>query len=185
MAYPQRSHMSGPLEIDGDVVVGGNTSFVGEIDLEGEVSNAGGAGNLEQFVDVQITSTQLLALNATAQTIVPAPGAGKALIFTGAVVHKPAGTAYAGIADGEDLSVKYTNGSGLEVAQIETTGFLDQTSVQTRYARPATTASGDSSITPVANAALVLHLLVGEVTTGNSPLNLRVFFRVVPTVIAP
>jgi hypothetical protein len=41
-------------------------------------------------------------------------------------------------------------------------------------------ASGVSDITPVANAALVLHMLTGEITTGDSPLHVRVFYRVVP-----
>lgn len=128
---------------------------------------------------VQITSAELLALNATPQEIVAAPGAGKALIFEGALIQKPAGTAYAGVAAGEDLSVKYTNASGLEVAQCETTGFLDQTTDEIRFARAHTAASGVSDITPVANAALVLHLLVGEITTGDSPLNLEVMYHIV------
>ena len=36
---------------------------------------------------------------------------------------------------------------------------------------------GVSDLTPVANAALVLHMLTGEITTGNSPLYARVFYR--------
>lgn len=136
-----------------------------------------------QFVDVTISSAQLLALNATPRTILAAPGAGLANVLIDVVAYKAAGTAYAGIAGGEDLSIKYTDASGLEVAEIETTGFLDQATAQTRYARSFAAASGVSSITPVANAALVIMLLVGEITTGNSPLNLRVYYRTVPTVL--
>lgn len=134
-------------------------------------------------VDVTIASAEVLALNATPQEIVAAPGANKALIFEGAIIRKPAGTAYAGIAAGEDLSVKYTDGSGAEVAACEATGFLDQATDQVRWIRPhAPDGAGvDSAITPVANAALVLHLLVGEITTGDSDLTARVFYRVVPT----
>lgn len=130
--------------------------------------------------DVLVSSAELLALNATPKTLVPAPGANLALIFEGATVHKPAGTAYGGIAAGEDLAVKYTNGAGAELGQGEATGFLDQTTAQLRHIRPHTAASAISSITPVANAALVLHMLVGEITTGDSPLHVRVFYRVVP-----
>lgn len=133
--------------------------------------------------DVTITSAELLALNATPITLVAAPGASKALIFEGAVIHKPAGAAYAGVAAGEDLAIKYTDASGLEVGQAETTGFVDQTTAQTRYVRPHNAASAISSISPVANAALVAHLLVGEITTGDSDLHLRVFYRIVPTVL--
>lgn len=133
-----------------------------------------------QHADVLVTSAQVLALNATPITIVTAPGASLGLIFEGGVIHKPAGTAYAGVAAGEDLSVKYTDESGAEVAQCETTGFLDQATAQTRYVHPHSAASGASQITPVANAVLVLHLLVGEITTGDSPLHVRYLYRVVP-----
>ena len=126
-----------------------------------------------------ITSAQLLALNATEQTIVPAPGAGLVLIFEGAVIHKPAGTAYAGIAAGEDLAVKYTDKNGLEVGRCETTGFLDSTANQIRYCNGHRAASGVSSFTPVENAALVLHLLAGEILTGDSDLNIETHYRVV------
>lgn len=141
------------------------------------------AGAHERFhrLRLQITSAQLLALNATPIALVAAPGAGKALIFEGMLVQKPAGTAYAGIAVGEDLSVKYTDSSGAEVAQCETTGFLDAATDQIRYVRPHAAASAASQITPVANAALVLHLLVGEIITGDSPLNIEIDYRVVDT----
>lgn len=136
-----------------------------------------------QFADVTISSAQLLALNATPRQILAAPGAGLANVLIDVVAYKAAGTAYAGIAAGEDLSIKYTDASGLEVAEIETTGFLDQATAQTRYATAFRAASGISSITPVANAALIMMLLSGEITTGNSALKLRVYYRVVPTTL--
>lgn len=131
-----------------------------------------------------ITSAQLLALNATPQPVVPAPGANLANIFRGMTIRKPAGTAYAGVAVGEDLSVKYTDGSGTELAACESTGFLDQTTEQIRYVRPhAPDGAGvNSAFTPVANAALVLHLLVGEITTGDSDLECEVQYDVVKAV---
>jgi len=124
----------------------------------------------------QITSAQVLALNATPITVIAAAPAGFAWVVQRVAVHKPAGTAYAGIAAGEDLVLKYTNGSGVQVSSvIETTGFLDQATVQTRYAMaPATTGSTAGDITPVAAAAVVMHLLVGEITTGTSVLNVEV-----------
>lgn len=129
--------------------------------------------------DVLVTSAQLLALNATPKTLIAAPGSGLTLIFESAWILKPAGTAYAGIAAGEDLAVTYTNGAGLEVARFETTGFLDQATVQRRFARAYAAASAINDINPTTNAALVLSLLVGEITTGNSDLHVRVFYRIV------
>lgn len=128
-----------------------------------------------------VTSAELLALFATPIEIVPAPGAGKALIFEGMLIHKPAGVAYAGIAAGEDLSVKYTNAAGLAVGGCETTGFLDSTSSLIRWCAGYRAASGVSQILAVANAALVLHLLIAEIITGDSDLNMEVHYRVVDT----
>ena len=143
---------------------------------------AEGSKSILQALPVQITSAQIKALNATPIELVPAPGAGRAIIFFGILMSKPAGTAYAGIAGGEDLAVKYTDASGLQVASAETTGFLDQTSLQTRYAPVYSAASGDSSYTPVVNAALVLHLLSGEITTGDTALNCVVQYSIVDTL---
>jgi len=40
-----------------------------------------------------------------------------------------------------------------------------------------------SDRTPLENAPLVLHLLLGEITTGDSPLRVRTFFRRMPVVL--
>lgn len=129
---------------------------------------------------VRVSVAEMLALFATPKTLVPAPGAGFALVLDSISFHKPAGAAYAGVAAGEDLSVKYTNAAGAELAGCEATGFLDQATAQTRHAHAYRAASGVSQITPVANAALVLHMLIGEITTGDSPLDVQVNYKVVP-----
>lgn len=127
-----------------------------------------------------VTSAQLLALFATPVTLVAAPGAGKALILDGLQLwYDYNSAAYGGIAAGEDLSVKYTDASGTALAGCEATGFLDQTSDQFRVVRPYNAASSVSDITPTANAALVLHMLTGEITTGNSPLKYRIRYRTI------
>ena len=125
---------------------------------------------------VALTSAQLLALNATPITVLSAAASGYAYRILNVEVYKPAGTAYAGIAAGEDLTLKYTNASGATLATIETTGFLDQATAQTRFG--AVTAT---DITPVAAAAVVAHLLTGEITTGTSDIYLRITYRLVPT----
>lgn len=141
------------------------------------------AGNQLQAADVTVSSAELLALNATPKTIIPAPAAGTALIFEGAVLYMPYNSA-AYVADiGDDLAFKYTNGSGLALGQVEATGFLTATSNQVRWCHKFNAASGDSSITPVAATPIVLQMIGTEVITGNSPLKVRAFYRVVPTVL--
>jgi len=123
---------------------------------------------------VTVSSAELLALNATPKTLLAAPAAGHALILVAAELWLDyATTAYAGIASGEDLAIKYTNASGDVLATVETTGFLDATADAFRYVVPPTTAA----ITPVAAAPLVLHLLTGEIITGDSPLKVRLTYR--------
>lgn len=143
-------------------------------------------GSQEVFghsVTVTVTSALLLALNATPFTVLAAQGAGQAIIPKRVAIRHGTGTAYAGIAAGEDLVLKYTNGSGAQCSSvIETTGFLDQTTAQIRVAGPpgsTSTTAGD--ITPVANAAVVLHLLSGEITTGDFDLIVKMWYDVIDT----
>ncbi len=141
-------------------------------------------GDGVQSVDVTISAAEMLALFASPRTLVQAPGAIYALVFVGAIAFLDYNSAaYAGIAAGEDLAIKYSDAAGLEVGQCEATGFLDQTADQLRYIRPHHAASGANQITPVPNAPLVLHMLTGEVITGNSPLKLRVYFRRIAAVL--
>jgi hypothetical protein len=124
---------------------------------------------------VVVSSAQVLSLNASPVTLVSAPGSGKMLVFDEAVVHKPAGTAYAGIEAGDDLAIKYSNASGAQVnTTLEVTGFMDQTTAQTRITRPIAT-----EYTPAENAPLVLHMLNSEITTGDSPLYVTISYHVV------
>lgn len=133
-----------------------------------------------------ITSAQVLALNASPRIVVNAPIAPIAVLPIKVQIYKPAGTAYAGVAAGEDLVLKYTSGSGAQCsAAIEATGFLDQATAQHRMVgmmSHTSTTAGDTN--PTAGAAVVLHLLSGEVTTGTSDLHIRVWYDLVDTVFS-
>lgn len=145
----------------------------------------GGAGTLDQgtvglYKVVQVTSAEILALFATPKTLIAAPGAGKMILPRSVTFHLDYNSAaYAGIAAGEDWAIKYTDAAGAIVATLETTGFLDATSDQNRWLLPTTTAA----FTPVANAPIVLHQLVGEITTGNSPVYVRIDYDILPSTL--
>lgn len=105
----------------------------------------------------------------------PALGAGRALEFLGGLVFLDFNSV-AYVADaGEDLVFKYTDGSGAAVSNTLDGGAFDGTADALVPAYPLNAAASELEI--AANAAIVLHLLVGEWTTGDSPLKVRVFYR--------
>lgn len=128
---------------------------------------------------VTLTAAQVRTLNATPVTVVAAPGSGKALVVMGwHVWYDYATAAYDAVASGDDLALKYTNASGAQAAvKIAGAGFADQTSDQHRYA-PGTI----TETTPVENAALVAHILVGEwySAAGAGTLTIQVQYMEIP-----
>jgi len=128
-----------------------------------------------KYAEVTIPAASVLTLFSVPYTLVAAPGVGRILEFLSALVILDYGTAaYAGIGATEDLAVRYTDASGAIVSTtLETTGFLDATADALRTLKAIST-----DLTPVANAALKLGLLNGDITTGDSPLRVKVSYRV-------
>lgn len=130
-------------------------------------------------LDVTVSSAEILALNATPKTLVAAPGVGKILQFIGALaVLDYNSIAYDGIAAGEDLGIRYINGTGNFLASFEATGFLDQASDQIRIA-PQYSPLANNLTAANENQPLVLHMSGGEIATGNSPVKIRIWYRVI------
>ena len=129
-----------------------------------------------QVAEVTLSSAQVLALNATPISVLAAPAAGFANMIIRVTASKAAGTAYAGIAAGEDIVIRYTDASGSIAATIEATGFLDSTALTSSRAAV-------NSCLPVVAAALVAHMATGEVTTGDSPVKLRIVYETVPVPV--
>ncbi len=124
-----------------------------------------------------LTSAEILALNATPITVIAAPGNGFAIIVKKAIARHAAGTAYTTGA-GEDITLKYTNASGAQViTAFDSDGFLDAATAQIR-------SSLGIGGTPVNNAAIVAHLLVGEVADGDFDVELFVEYDIIPTDFA-
>jgi len=124
-----------------------------------------------RVTEVTIATAAVKTLNATPVDVIPAPGAGYGIQLLGVEVFLDyATTAYDGIAAGEDLTLKYTNGSGAVLATVETTGFLDASADALAWA-PGVAA------TIAANAKVVAHMLAGEIATGDSPITIRAKWR--------
>ncbi len=134
------------------------------------VRDNGSTGNQ---ATVTLTSAQILALHSTPISLIAAPGAGKAILPTKVEAFYDYGAAaYAAVASGDDLLLKYTDGSGTTVITVETTGFIDQTSDQSRFVL------NSGALTPTPDAALVAFL-GGAVTTGDGTVTLRIEYDVV------
>jgi hypothetical protein len=124
---------------------------------------------------IELTAAQVLAGFGTPFELVAAPGAGFALIVSRIDVSKAAGTAFGGIAAGEDMIFVYSGGAIHVVNSLETTGFLDSTSDEMRISRHLPVALG-FDLTAQANTAIDYELLVGDIT-GGSPVVFDIYYE--------
>lgn len=153
-------------------------SVKGLYDNLDEVMSAKG---LMLYADVTLTSAQVKALAATQIELVAAPGAGKALVFHGALLKLVYGGTNAFTESSITFGIKYTDDSGVQVcSDIEATGFIDQTADTYTNAVPAADAIVAASAAE--NAALVLDNLGGGEVAGNAAddntLKVRVFYSI-------
>jgi hypothetical protein len=121
-----------------------------------------------------ITSAQLLALYTTPITVIPAPGAGLTNVLKSIKFSLEAGTAYDGIAAGENIAISYTNASGQLLMTVETDGFLTLAAGAKTINLPVT-----NPLLLTSNAAIVIHMLVGNVATGTGDLTLECEYDIV------
>ena len=132
------------------------------------------------YAEVSITAAQVKLLATTPISLVAAPGAGKAIKFMGASFKLVYGSeVFTEAAD--NLGIKYTNASGVQVSNtIETTGFIDQSADTYTNAEPATDVIVAASACE--NAALVLDNLnanFGGNASNDSTLEVSVAYRIV------
>lgn len=130
---------------------------------------------------VTIANAACRTLNATPVQVIPAPGAGKCITDVRVMAKLVYATAaFDSVGAGDDLAFKYTDGSGAKVCgDIETVGWLDQTSSGWRTTGPVVT-----TMTPVENAPVVAQILAGEIygAAGGGSLVIRSSYRIVDMV---
>lgn len=124
-------------------------------------------------VEIALTISEMKNLRATNKELVPAPGAGKALQFLGAMFIFDYAAAYT--ESGNNLAVNYTDAAGAVASEVvEGTGLWDATSDQVRHMVPAIV-----SPVVVVNAALTLDMQgSGELGGTGSPCRIKVLFAV-------
>ena len=136
-------------------------------------------GNSEGLAVTRVTipTASVLLLATTAYELVPAPGANKILCYEGGVFQLDYNSVQYTEA-GDNLGVKYTDASGVQVSTtVEATGFIDQAADTTARALPVLNAIVANSACE--NKALVLDNLGNNYGAGNSALVVDTFFRVV------
>jgi hypothetical protein len=157
------------------------TAYIDNVSVTGGILNSDLASSVQNTADTTITSAQILLLSNTSIEIVPAPGAGYANIFLGALLFADNTTAYTVTATG-GLAVRYGEADGAILALKTATGFIDSTSDKVAYVYPSTTYL-DTGLLLSDNKAIVLHSLTTEPTAGTGTIKVRAFYRVVPTAL--
>jgi hypothetical protein len=139
-----------------------------------EIASGDLAVSTVQYAEVEIPSAEILALFTTPKALVAAPGAGKVLEFISLLLAYDYGTVAYTIGAATNLQVKYTDAAGAAVSTTQAvTGFIDQATDQLRALDKL-----EASVTPVANAALVLTLAGANVTGGDGTIHAKVAYRV-------
>jgi len=141
-------------------------------DAELATFNAYLKGTNIDYAEIAITSAELLALNATPKTLVAAPGTGYVTEFISALLildYVSAAYANNGI-----LGVYETNAAGpVQSDTVALADFLAKTA-DTMVVLQALSAD----TTMLANKALVLTMATGESITGDSPVRVKVAYRI-------
>lgn len=120
---------------------------------------------------VTLTSAQVLASFTTPITLVPAPGAGKAIHVESIVWSVDYNSA--AYATNTTMEARYTDGSGTKVT-------ADISSLLTVTADAVISVGGiEAQLVLTQNAPVVIRTATGNPATGNSPVTFTVFYRVV------
>lgn len=119
-----------------------------------------------------LTAAQVKALNTTPQSLVPAPGTGKANVVLQIFAKNTfLTTAFAG---SNNLEFRYTSSNGAKVSADIDAAFMLATATAYRSVTGVTT-----ELTPVVNAPIVIDVPTADPTQGLGSLTVQVFYRTI------
>lgn len=175
---------AGTLSQTGALTITGAASVSTDMTATGSMILGEGA-HQELVVSTGVTATEMQSLYGTPVKLIDAPGANYAIVFLDAVVlYDRVGAGYDDVDTDEQLVFCYTSSDTVVVAEIETTGMIDQTNDELRYVKHHSAAVGNnSSIELRPNEPLVIQLESGEVysAAGDSPLDIVIHYKIVAT----
>ena len=126
---------------------------------------------LIQYTETDITSAQVLTLNATPVEVVPSPGSGYVVEFISAVCILDYNTAT--YASNGVMSFQYGGGGTTVSDSVAAAAFLHQADDCIEVVQAL---SAEVELT--ANKGIEVTVATGEVDTGNSPIRIKVAYRV-------
>lgn len=170
----------------GDLTVGGGGSI--DVDTSGAGAYKIGGEVLHKCEVVTISTGEVLALAATPKVLVAAPGANKFIAVQSVTLAVDyATTVYDGVDAAEDFSIQYIGGSVKVTQDIESTGFIDQAGDELRFISAAphalAAAAAADPLIPTVNAGIDITILVGEIATGDSPIDVEICYAIKPDLL--
>lgn len=163
-----------------------STALSGDVTVNGSGVTAIGADKvlsamtsplLLKYASVPVSSAELLAINATPKTLVAAAAGYVHIVHAAILVLNYNSAAYA---NNGVLGIYETNASGtLLTGTLTLASFLAQTADTIKELHP-TAASATTGLTRVDNKAIVLTQATGESISGNSPINVHLWYSTIP-----
>jgi hypothetical protein len=142
----------------------------GEFDGQGTGTFPGGSGTAH----VNLTAAQIIAMGTTPVSLIAAPGTGKAIIVDNITVKMTrTATAFTG---GGAVEFRYTDASGAKVTDDVAAALVTTGGAGTAFANVR---GIEASVTPVANAAIVITNATAAFAAGTGTAVVSIAYHVV------
>lgn len=153
----------------------GAASAVATADIAaGAVTSAKMAEDLVRTVQVSLTAANIIAMGTTPVSLIAAPGAGKIIIIEHILFKMVrTGTAFTG---GGAAEFRYTDASGAKVSADVAAAVITTGGAGTEY---AAVGGLEASLTPVANAAVVIRNGTAAFAAGTGTAVVTIKYRIV------